>query len=177
MKYHVLLPALLVAMLAGCVGEATRQLNEQNYKIGLALQTSQDPDTKTKGYDVTENSRSIRVDIGAPRRKSLPYSPENSAYYREMAEEQRRINSEWWGNLFGGLGDLVLPLTGIGGVGGILLKLLMDAKGKLSTLYDGIEKVKETLPDKVTDIESVLRTNAQGAGYYKAIKKDLRKRK
>lgn len=143
--------------MVGCVGTATRALNYQNKSAGKYIEAkSLDPEIKQAGADISANAEQIGLDIGEPIKKT-EYSPEASAKFRKMAEENRELRDQLKGLIKTPL-QAYAPwvLSMIIGAGGIYQKLKhMMESNKFKTVITGGSEFAKSVPAVVNQLKKI----------------------
>jgi len=148
---------LFVVGLIGCVSQATRGLNSQNFDAAKQLEIRvEDPELKQMAGDIAANSQEIEKDIGAPIVK-VAYSPEASAKIRRQAQENRELRDKLKALAMGPLRAYApWALALITGVGGIYSKIRQVAEStKATTLITGGAAFAKSIPGIINKLKSV----------------------
>lgn len=175
--------AFLCLFLVGCISDADRRLNEQNFHIGKFVADNSTGEVKQAGLDVLQNSSVIAQGIGAPSVPAGKYTPELSAEARKQAIQDHEADG-WFTTLLKGVagnlpwGGTVLALftTVVG-----LYRKLSAKKAQFVSVVEGIDRVKETLKSSTdtaripTVIDNILRETASAHNLYIQIRDDIKK--
>lgn len=180
-----LLAIILVLSCIGCVSDATKRTNEQNYHAGMKVANeSTTPELKQAGADIAANAGEIAKDIGIPKFPAMQYTPELSAKARQDSATARENRSWFIDTVLGGLSSN-LPYVGMIITGALAWwtrtkKALGDKK--LGAVYAGVEKVLDTMKNDGNGGAAVakkmidtLRETASAYNVYPDIKSDLNK--
>ena len=168
------------ALAMGCVSDATKRVNEQNYHIGAELAKVNNP----MASDLMENCAEIAKDIGLPKAPAMQYTPELSKQARQDAVSIRTSRTSIMDSIMGVVGgNIPWAVTVIAAAlawWARTRKVLGDKK--LLAVYSGVEKVVDDIKASggeggaiAKNIVTVMRETASAHNVYPDIKADLQK--